>query len=98
MLSPSVAVAPTSPWADAEKDAVIEVARTVIADRRAAIGCIAVVAVLTDGLDANADIELSIRLRCEEDARQYDCCNNKSFDCTHNFDLAPSIGTGREVV
>jgi hypothetical protein len=65
MVAPAVAVAPVGPGTDAEEDAVVEVARAVVAVRSATVGGIAVIAVLADGLraviatpevDANADL------------------------------------------
>jgi len=49
MLTPAVSIAPVRPWAHAQKDAAIEIAWPIIAAGRAAVGCIAVVAVGTYG-------------------------------------------------
>jgi hypothetical protein len=49
MATPAVVIAPASPWAHAQEDAVIEVPRPVIANGRAGVRRIAVVAVGTDG-------------------------------------------------
>jgi hypothetical protein len=49
MAAPAVAIAPVGPWAYAQEDAVVEIARAVKAVGRAGIGCIVVVAVITDG-------------------------------------------------
>ena len=55
MAAPAVGVAPVGPWAYAEEDAVIEVARPIITIGRAGIGCIAVVAIGTDRLNTDAN-------------------------------------------
>jgi hypothetical protein len=48
MAAPTVVITPAGPWAHAQEDAVIEVARPVITNRGAGVRCIAVVAVRTD--------------------------------------------------
>jgi hypothetical protein len=45
MAAPAVAIAPVSPWADAQKDAVIEIARAVEAARGTGVGSVVVVTV-----------------------------------------------------
>jgi hypothetical protein len=47
--SPAVGIAPVKPWADAEKDAIIEVSRTVKPIRSAGVGGVVIVAILADG-------------------------------------------------
>ncbi len=59
MAAPAVAIAPAGPWAHAQEDAVVEVPRTVKANGRAGVRCIVVVAVRTDGL--NADVNHNLR-------------------------------------
>ena len=55
MISPAVAITPVGPWAHAQKDAVIEVARPIITIGRAGIGRIAVIAIGTDWLNPDAN-------------------------------------------
>src|ERR1017187_2245509 len=55
MASPAVVITPAGPWAHAQKDAIVEVSRPVIPHGCAGIRRISVVAVRTDGLNANAD-------------------------------------------
>jgi hypothetical protein len=55
VVTPAVAIAPVGPWAHAQEDAVIEVARPIITVGRAGIGCIAVVAIGTDRLNPDAN-------------------------------------------
>src|ERR1035438_7008205 len=52
MPAPAVAISPASPWAHAEKDAVVEISRPVITVGRTCVGRIVVVAVGTDRLNA----------------------------------------------
>jgi len=59
MAAPAVAIAPAGPWAHAQEDAVVEVPRPVKAIGRAGVRRIVVVAVRTDGL--NADINYNLR-------------------------------------
>ena len=59
MAAPAVAVTPVGPWAYAQKDAVIKVARAVKAIGGAGVGRVVVVAVRADRLNAaNADDNL----------------------------------------
>ena len=62
MAAPSVAITPAGPRAHPQEDAVGEIAWSVITVRRASIRRIVVVAVGTDGLNAQLDDDL--RLRC----------------------------------
>ncbi len=59
MTTPAMAVAPIRPWAHAQEDAAIEVARSIIATGCTAIRCIAVVAVDANGW-GDADGNLSV--------------------------------------
>ncbi len=61
MLAPAVAVSPVCPWAHAQEDAVIEISRPIKAAWRAAIRCIVVVAVGTDGRYAYAYADCDLR-------------------------------------
>jgi hypothetical protein len=74
MITPAVAIAPAGPWAHAQEDAAVEVSRPVEAIRRASVGCVVVVAVGTDGLNADADGNLRVRHRRQGQAREQ-CCS-----------------------
>ena len=72
MATPSVAVSPTAPGTHAEEDAIVEVARPVIAHGRAGVRRITVIAVRTDGLDAEVDHNLRLGRRGKSQAgKQY---------------------------
>jgi len=60
VTAPAMAIAPSAPGAHAQKDAIVEVSLPVIAVGRAGVRRIAVVAVRTNGLNANVDIDLSL--------------------------------------
>ena len=60
MAAPAVAIAPAGPWAHAQEDAVVEVARPVKSIGRAGVGRIVVIAVGTDRLNADADYDLRL--------------------------------------
>jgi hypothetical protein len=60
MAAPAVAVAPSSPWAHAQEDAVVEVSWPVIAVGRAGVWGVVVVAVLTNRLHTDADKNLGL--------------------------------------
>src|ERR1700733_8364880 len=60
MAAAARAVAPSAPWAHAQKDAVVEVSRPIIAVGRAGVGRIAVVAVGAGWL--NTDVNDKLRL------------------------------------
>jgi hypothetical protein len=63
MVAPAGAVAPMPPWADAQEDTVIEIARTVEAARGTGIGCVVVVAVGANrGRSTDVDGDLRIGL------------------------------------
>ena len=72
VTAPAVAVAPSAPWAHAQEDAVVEVARPVIAVGRAGVRRIAVVAIGAGWL--NADINHELRLSCRRDGQARDQC------------------------
>ena len=84
MAAPAVTVAPVSPGTDAEKDAVIEVARAVEALRCTGIGGVPVITVGA-GRRRAADVDADLRLGCRPDAKGKDCgCEREqSSDCTH---------------
>jgi len=65
MRAPAVAIAPVRPWANAEEDAVIEVARTVKAAGCALIGRVLIVAVGAGWRDADIDGDLRVACRRE---------------------------------
>jgi hypothetical protein len=74
MTAPTVVIAPAGPWAHAQEDAVVEVARPVITNRGAGIRCIAVVTVRTDGWWATyADGNLRIRSWRQSQGRKQSC-------------------------
>ena len=74
MAAPTVVIAPAGPWAHAQEDAVVEVARPVITDRSAGIRCIAVVAVRTDGWRTTyGDGNLRIRFWRQGQGRKQSC-------------------------
>ena len=74
MASPTVVISPAGPWAHAQKDAVVEVARPVITNRGTGIRCIAVVAVRTDGWRTTyADGNLRIRFWRQGQGRKQSC-------------------------
>ena len=64
MLAPSVTVAPASPRAHAQEDAVVEISRPIEAARCAGIRRIVVVAPGTYWLNSNVNTDLSLRRRC----------------------------------
>lgn len=83
MVAPAVAVAPVGPRTDAEEDAVVEVARAVVAVGSATVGGVAVVAVLAGGwrateVDADADLGLG---RWWGDQR-HECQGSEQRGCT----------------
>jgi hypothetical protein len=74
MAAPTVVITPAGPWAHAQEDAVVEVARPVITDRSAGIRCIAVVAVRTDGWRTTyGDGNLRIRFWRQGQGRKQSC-------------------------
>ncbi len=58
--APTVAIAPSTPWAHAQEDAVVKVSRPVKSHRCAGIRRVAVVAIRTNRLNANSDINLRL--------------------------------------
>src|SRR5580658_9321 len=73
MLTPAVSIAPVRPWAHPQKDAAIEIAWPIIAAGRAAVGCIAVVAVGTYGR-GYADGNLCVDGCHKGQERKHGCC------------------------
>jgi hypothetical protein len=72
MTSPAVAIAPASPWAHAQEDTVVEIARPVKTNWCAGIWCVVIVTVGTSRL--NADDNLRVNLwRHSQDREQ--CCS-----------------------
>jgi hypothetical protein len=60
MLTPAVAIAPAGPWAHAQEDAAVKVARSVEAIGSAGVWSIVVIAVGADRLNADADFDLRL--------------------------------------
>jgi hypothetical protein len=60
MAAPTVAVAPTGPWAHAQEDAIVEIAWSVEAHRGALIWCVVVVAIRADRLNTDIDHDLRV--------------------------------------
>jgi hypothetical protein len=60
MLTPAVAIAPAGPWAHAQENTAIKIARPVEAIGRAGVRSIVVIAVGTDRLNADADFDLRL--------------------------------------
>jgi hypothetical protein len=91
MSAPAVVVAPSSPRPHAQEYAVIEVSRSVEANRGAGIGRVVVVSVRTYRLNADAYHHLGIRRwrQCahgaerEQSARQYYWIGAKSLESAH---------------
>jgi hypothetical protein len=91
MSAPAVAVAPSSPRPHAQEYAVIEVSRSVEANRGAGVRRIVVVSVRTYRLNADANHHLGIcrwRQRAhaserEQSARQYDLIGAKPLESAH---------------
>jgi hypothetical protein len=74
MAAPTVVITPACPWAHAQEDAVVEVARPVITNRGARVRCIAVVAVRTDrGRTPYGDGDLRIRFWRQGQGRKQSC-------------------------
>jgi hypothetical protein len=74
MPAPTVVITPAGPWAHAQEDAVVEVARPVITNGGAGIRCIAVVAVRTDGWRTTyGDGNLRIRFWRQGQGRKQSC-------------------------
>ena len=76
MAAPTVAVAPSAPWAHAQKDAVVEVSRAVIAVGRAGVRRISVVAIGADWLNADVNHKLRLSSRRNSQAREQCCCTD----------------------
>lgn len=97
MMTPAMGVAPASPWAHAQENAVVEVSWAVEANRRAGVRRVVVVAVGTDGwnADVNDDLPLSDRRdRRHSQAREQRRSAEQSFNSTHIS--GPSFRDGRE--
>ena len=83
MRAPAMAVAPAAPWAHAQEDAVIEIARSVISHRRALVRCVSVIAVGTARLNADADGDLCLRRRRQSQSNDQCCTSEKNFESAH---------------
>ena len=73
MASPAVLIPPAGPWAHPQKDAVVKISRPVIPHGCAGVWRISIVAVRTDGL--NADIDRNL---CMSRWRQGQACEQCS--------------------
>lgn len=75
MLAPAVVIAPAGPGAHAEEDPVIKIAGPVKSHGRAGVGGVVIIAVGTNRLnaDANADLNLRMGSRCENQACGQEC-------------------------
>jgi hypothetical protein len=83
MAAPSVAISPSGPWAHAQEDAVVEIARPVKAIGRTGVRRIVVVAIRTYRLNANADDDLRLRRRRHGQPRKKRCSTENCFECAH---------------
>src|ERR1019366_2737568 len=83
MTAPAVSIAPAGPWAHAEEDAVIEIARTVKAHRGTGVGLIVVISVGAGWLDPDIDNDLCLQHRCQCQTREQGRRTEKSFDSMH---------------
>ena len=85
MSAPAVAIAPAGPWAHAEEDSVVEVTWSVKPIGRAGVWRVVVVAILADGLNANADANDHLRLSRgrKGQAREQCSSSNNCFESTH---------------
>ena len=58
MPAPAVTIAPAAPGTYAQEDAIVEIARAIIAHGSAFVGCVAVVTVRTNWWNADVDHDL----------------------------------------
>ena len=67
MATPAVVIAPASPWAHAQEDSVVEIARPVETNRCAGVWGIVVVAVGTNGWNTyvNRNLRISLWHQCQ---------------------------------
>jgi hypothetical protein len=70
MLTPAVPIAPAGPWAHAQENAVVEVARPIESHRRAFIRRIVVIPVRTHRLCAYIDVDLRLSRRRQSQPRE----------------------------
>jgi hypothetical protein len=78
MISPAVAITPVRPWAHAQEDPVIEIARPIKAAGGAAVRGIVVIAIGTDGwIYAYADDNLGISRSHQGQGHEQDCCTGQ---------------------
>jgi hypothetical protein len=61
VAAPAVVVTPMGPWTDAQEDAIVEIPAPVVALRRAAVRCVAVIAVGT-GRRRTTDVDGNLRV------------------------------------
>src|ERR1017187_8615481 len=79
MATPAVTVAPAGPWAHAQKYAAIKVPRPIKSIGRAGVRCIVVIAVRTNGWNADVYDKLSLNHWRQGQTRQQCCRSDKSF-------------------
>jgi hypothetical protein len=90
MVTPAMVIAPVPPGADAQEDAVIEVARAVEAHRCTAVGCVVVVAVGADRR-GTTDVDGDLRVRPGRHGHK-----GKERRCTE--ERSPSTSKGLDAV
>jgi len=85
MATPAVAIAPAGPGAHAQENAVVEVAWTIKAVGRTGVRGVVVVAVLANGLnaDANPDDDLCLRRWRHGQAGEQCCGSDECLESTH---------------
>jgi hypothetical protein len=88
MLTPAVAVAPVRPWSHAQENTVIEIARPIKAAGCAAVRCIVVIAVGTDGLNTYADDHLRTS-RWHQCQRREQSCRTGQKQTAHCEPVSP---------
>jgi hypothetical protein len=83
MATPTVAVAPAGPWAHTQEDATVEVFRPIKSIGRAGVRSIVVIAVRTNGWNADVDDDLRLSRWRQGQARQQCCCSEKNIESSH---------------
>lgn len=84
MAAPTMAISPAGPWTHAQEDAVIEIAGSIKANRRAGVRRIVVVAIGADGL-GTADADDNLRVSGRHQAQRGDkyCGAKQNLQSTH---------------
>jgi hypothetical protein len=83
MTAPAVTITPAGPGAHPQENAVVEIARTVVARRCALIGSISVVAVRANGLNPNVHRNLCLRCWRHRQPREQYCGRNQDLESAH---------------